>query len=185
MLLTTFTYTEPDLVTALQKNERHAFEYLYHHYSISLYRLCCRIMRDERKAEDVTQESFLKIWKNISQYSSDKGTLFTWMLNIARNTAIDSLRKDKRTTSNSCSSQFSGWEGTLSPMLVIYQPQSTTFDLRDLVEQLQPERKVLVDLVYFQGFTHEEVSEHLNVPLGTVKSRIRTALRDLRLYYLV
>ncbi|HEV7348812.1 RNA polymerase sigma factor [Telluribacter sp.] len=182
MATKTYSYSESDLIASLKRNERQAFEYLYDNYSGTLYCIICKIIKDEQKAEDAMQESFLKIWKNIQFYSSDKGTLFTWMLNIARNTAIDILRKDRR-VDNSKGTLFNGLDFGLNPF-ISYQPLASTFDLKDLVDRLRPERKVLVDLVYFQGYTHEEASEKLSMPLGTVKSRIRTALQDLRVLYI-
>ncbi|GAB3175016.1 RNA polymerase sigma factor [Telluribacter humicola] len=174
-----FSYSEPELIASLQRNERQAFEYLYDHYSGCLYSIICKIIRDENKAEDAMQETFLKIWKNIRSYNSEKGSLFTWMLNIARNTAIDMLRVDNRR-----GNQLDGLDSTYV-QIATYQPQPYTFDLRDLVGQLRPERKLLLDMVYFQGYTHEEVSQELCLPLGTIKSRIRTAIQDLRGYFVV
>ncbi|WP_247237263.1 RNA polymerase sigma factor [Telluribacter sp. SYSU D00476] len=172
-----FSYSESELIASLQRNERHAFEYLYDHYSGCLYSIICKIIRDETRAEDAMQETFLKIWKSIKSYNSEKGSLFTWMLNIARNTAIDALRVDSKR-----GNLYDGLDSTLVQM-AMYQPITYTFDLQDLVERLRPERKLLVDLVYFQGYTHEEVSEKLSLPLGTIKSRIRTALQELRVVF--
>ena len=87
-----YTYTEQELTTLLKSNDRSAFEYLYDHYSPALYGIIVKIVKDEERACDAMQDTFLKIWKNISSYNSEKGTLFTWILNIARNTAIDKLR---------------------------------------------------------------------------------------------
>ena len=123
------------------------------------------------------QDSFLKIWKNMGSYNPEKGSLFTWILNVTRNTAIDKLRVDAKT-------QMSvSWENVkeidLTPT-AIFNPTPSTIDLRAIVERLLPEKKVLIEMVYFQGYTHEEVSEKLSIPLGTVKSRIRKSLQELR-----
>jgi len=87
-------YCELELVALLKSNNKSAFEYLYDHYAPPLYGIVCRIVKDETKAQDVLQDSFIKIWKNIGHYQPEKETLFTWILNAARNTAIDRLRTD-------------------------------------------------------------------------------------------
>ena len=171
------TYTEFELVLLLKNNNREAFEYLYDRYSPALFGIILKIVKDEEKAADVMQDSFLKIWKNMGNYNSEKGSLFTWILNVTRNTAIDKLRVDVKT-------QMSvSWENVkeidFTPT-VIYNPSPSTIDLRAIVEKLLPEKKLLIEMVYFQGYTHEEVSERLSIPLGTVKSRIRKSLQELR-----
>ncbi|TDB65790.1 RNA polymerase sigma factor [Arundinibacter roseus] len=172
-------YSEEDLVASLKQNNREAYEYLYERYSGALFSVICKVLRDEEKAEDVMQDAFLKIWKSITSYDPAKGRLFTWMLNIARNSAIDAVRSEgRKPILDDITENLDRTEQNAS-----YQPSTSTLDLKALVENLKPERKLLVDLVYFQGYTQEEVSKELNIPLGTVKSRIRTALQDLKLYF--
>ena len=176
-MIVKFTYTEQELVSSLKCNNKEAFEYLYDHYSSALYGIILKIVRDEERAADVMQDTFLKIWKNISSYNVEKGSLFTWILNVARNTAIDRLRLDLK-NENSVS-----WDNVPESDLgnnVIFNPIPATIDIRAIVSRLLPEKSLLIDMVYFQGYTHEEVSEKLSLPLGTVKSRIRKALIELR-----
>lgn len=170
-------YTEHELIASLKCNSKEAFEYLYDHYASALYGIIMKIVKDEEKAADVMQDSFLKIWKNIGSYNNEKGTLFTWILNVARNTAIDRLRLDVK------KEKSVSWETVLESEMgtnVIFNPIPATIDIRAIVARLLPEKSILIDLVYFQGYTHEEVSEKLSLPLGTVKSRIRKALNELR-----
>ena len=179
MALRKTVYSEEELVTSLKQNERKAFEHLYDSYSAALYSVVHKIVRDDEKAEDVMQDAFLKIWRHIASYNPEKGRLFTWMINIARNTAIDAIRSENgRPAHDDIETSLERAEETAQ-----YQPSINTIDLRGLVEKLKPERKLLVDLVYFQGYTQEEAAEKLSIPLGTVKSRIRTALQDLKLYF--
>lgn len=173
------TYSEEDLVESLKQNDRAAFEYLYDHYSGALFNVICKVLRDNEKAEDVMQDAFLKIWKSIKSYDPAKGRLFTWMLNIARNSAIDAARSEGRKPGMDDISE----NPDRTDQNATYQPSPSTLDLKALVDTLRPERKILVDLVYFQGYTQEEASKELDIPLGTVKSRIRTALQDLKLYF--
>jgi len=170
-------YTEHELVKLLRSNDKHAFEYLYDNYAPALYGIICKIIKDQDEASDVMQDAFLKIWRCIGLYNSDKGTLFTWILNIARNTAIDKLRLNMKFANNL---ELGGVaEIDLARTMVVRQPESS-IDLRNFVDKLLPEKKLLIDVVYFQGYTHEEASEYLGIPLGTVKSRIRSALEDMR-----
>ena len=170
-------FTESELVSMLKQNNREAFEYLYDHYSSALYGIILKIVKDQDKAADVMQDAFLKIWKNMGSYNQEKGSLFTWILNVARNSAIDKLRVEVKTE------KVINWdlvkETDLAPV-AIYNPAPATIDLRAIVEKLLPEKKLLIEMVYFQGYTHEEVSDKLSLPLGTVKSRIRKSLKELR-----
>lgn len=174
------TFTENELVTLLKKNNREAFEYLYDRYSPALYGIILKIVKDDEKAADVMQDAFLKIWKNMESYNSDKGSLFTWILNVSRNTAIDKLRMDVKAEKVINLENVKEIDLT---SIAIYNPVPGTIDLRAIVGKLLPERKVLIEMVYFQGYTHEEVSEKLSLPLGTVKSRIRKSLQELRVVF--
>ena len=172
-------YSEDELVAALKRNERVAFEFLYDHYSGALFNIICKTVRDEERAADVLQESFLKIWKNIASYNPEKGRLFTWILNIARNGAIDSARVEgRKPMMDDIENRAVQNEPDVSGAL-----DTTSSEIKSIVNMLRPERKILIDMAYFQGYTHEEISEELQIPLGTVKSRIRTALQELKQYF--
>jgi RNA polymerase sigma-70 factor (ECF subfamily) len=170
-------YTEHELVILLKSRDRIGFEYLYDRYSAALYGIILKIVKSEDNAADVLQDTFLKVWKNIGTFHPEKGTLFTWLLNVARNAAIDKLRAEVK--SEKLIKLHTVAEEELSASMAVSY-MSVNFDLRTLVDNLLPERKALIDLVYFQGYTHEEASEYLSLPLGTVKSRIRKALQELR-----
>lgn len=174
-------YSEEELVVALKRNERAAFEFLYDHYSGALLNIICKTLRDEERAADVLQESFLKIWKNIASYNPEKGRLFTWILNIARNGAIDAARVEgRKPVMDDIDDRAALNERDTSEEL-----STASSEIKSIVNMLRPERKILIDMAYFQGFTHEEISEELKIPLGTVKSRIRTALQELKQYFAV
>ncbi|MFN3588942.1 MAG: RNA polymerase sigma factor [Spirosomataceae bacterium] len=172
-------YTEDELVASLKRNEKKAFEYLYDNYSSALYGIIFRVINDEIQTEDVMQEVFLKIWRKINDYDPSRGRLFTWMMNIARNSSIDHLRKDKVTLDDI--------DESVSKLdkMAHFQPEIATLDLRELMKKLKPERQILLDMVYLQGYTQEEAATKLNIPLGTVKSRIRIALQDLKNYFAI
>lgn len=178
MATKTNKYSEEELIDALKRNQRAAFDYLYENYSAALFGAICRIIPDEDKAADVLQDVFLKIWRNISKYETSKGRLFTWMMNISRNTCIDLLRREKGKYHVDIEDNIIQVDTKTS-----YQPDVSVIDLRGIIEKLRPERKVLLDLVYLQGYTQEEAAEQLEIPLGTAKSRIRVALQELKTYF--
>jgi len=174
-------YSEEELVVALQKNERTAFEFLYDHYSGALFNIISKTVRDEERAADVLQESFLKIWKNIASYNPEKGRLFTWIMNIARNGAIDAARVEGRKPAMDDIED----RAVQNQKDVSADSLTISSEMKAIIDMLRPERKILIDMAYFQGYTHEEISEELRIPLGTVKSRIRTALQELKQYFAV
>lgn len=175
------TLSEEELVLALRNREKTAVEALYDMYSASLFGVILRIVSDEATAEDVLQETFVKIWHSFSSYSADKGRLFTWMVNIARNLSIDKLRsKDFKNNSKN-----QGLENNVTSIdeqrNTVYKPE--LMGIKELVQTLKPEQKSILDLVYFKGYTHVEAADELGIPLGTVKTRLRMAIIELRKHF--
>jgi RNA polymerase sigma factor (sigma-70 family) len=169
-------YSEQELVALLQQRNEQAFSYLYDNYSGALYGIVNSIVINKESANDVLQNVFVNIWKKIESYDSSKGRLFTWMLNIARNAAIDEVRSKGY---NDAQKNQSLNENVDIPG-AITGPSVDDVGLKKVVMKLKEEMRILVDMSYFQGFTHEEISKALNIPLGTVKTRIRSALIQLR-----
>ena len=169
-------YSEPELVQLLQQRNRSIFSYLYDNYSGALYSVILNVVNEEELANDVLQEVFVKIWKQIDSYDSSKGRLFTWMLNIARNASIDMVRSKgfQNSRQNRELSEDVYSAGGTS------ETKTDQIGLRKLVYSLKQEYRVLVELSYFQGYTQDEIAKMLNIPLGTVKTRLRTALIQLR-----
>jgi len=169
---------EDTLVELLQQQNAKALAIVYDNYSSALYGIILRIVSHQEIAEDVLQEAFVKIWKNFSQYDASKGKLFTWMANLARNLAIDKVRS--KDFSNASKNQ------NIDNLVSFVDFKSSTsqnpdlIGLRKLVEALDPEQKKLIDLLYFGGFTQAEVADKLGIPLGTVKTRARMAIQNLR-----
>lgn len=162
----------------MKNKDQQAFARLYDSYSGAIYSIILQIVNDEELANDILQEVFVNIWRKIDMYDAEKGRLFTWMLNIARNASIDMLRS--RGYRNSKKNQ------SIQENVDITAPGSTeqmnidSIGLKKLLEKLKPEQRVLIDLSYFKGYTHEEIAEQEKIPLGTVKTRIRNALIQLR-----
>lgn len=170
--------SEEALISGLREKDAKALKTLYKQYSSALYGIICRMVNDDHLAEDILQESFVKIWNNAMSYEAGKGRLFTWMLNICRNTAIDKMRsKGYKTSKKTASDETVLLE---NPTKIYDDIKPDTIGLKDIVNKLKPELKILVDLVYFKGFTQQEAADELNIPLGTVKTRLRSALLVLR-----
>ena len=175
------TYTEPELVLALKERDNQAFAFLYDRYSGALYSIIRQIVTDNSElAADVLQEVFINIWRKIESYDPTKGRLFTWMLNIARNASIDTLRS--KSFQNSQKNQELPDNVNKGASGQTTQQNVDNIGLKKVLEKLKPEHRVLVDLAYFKGFTHDEIAEMMTIPLGTVKTRIRNALLQLREY---
>ncbi|GAB4402596.1 MAG: sigma-70 family RNA polymerase sigma factor [Bacteroidia bacterium] len=169
---------EQTIVAYLQQQDKRAIELIFRYYKTALYGVILKILEDEQWAEDALQESLVKIWRNGGSYDRTKGRLFTWLLNICRNTAIDKRRSKPFQVARQIQSQP---EGVGMPDdKQSHETPTDSIGVREMVQTLAPEQRVLLDLVYFQGYTHQEASDHLDIPLGTVKTRIRTAVQALR-----
>lgn len=160
----------------LQERNELAFNYLYENYSGALYGIVNSIVTDKEIANDVLQNVFVNIWRKIDSYDASKGRLFTWMLNIARNASIDEIRSKGFRDSQKNQSI----EENVDIAGASIGPSIDDVGLKKVLTKLKGELRILVDMSYFQGFTHEEISKALNIPLGTVKTRIRSALIQLR-----
>lgn len=175
---TTQTYDERELVSALRRKDNQAFGYLYDHYAGALYGVIRQIVGDVELSNDVLQEAFVNIWRRIDQYDESKGRLFTWMLNIARNAAIDKTRSKGFQQSSKLQPIIDGGD-SVHPSI---KPGVDDYGLKKIILKLKDEQRLLIELSYFQGYTHEQIAKALDIPLGTVKTRIRTALIQLRSY---
>jgi RNA polymerase sigma-70 factor (ECF subfamily) len=169
-------YQESELVSLLKKRQESAFNYLYDHYSGALYSVILSIVVDRELANDLLQEVFVKIWRQFESYDDNKGRLFTWMLNIARNASIDAVRSKNYQQSK----QNQELTEKVYKAGGDVQTNTDKIGLRAIVHKLKDDYKVLVELSYFDGFTQDEISKLLNIPLGTVKTRLRSALIQLK-----
>ena len=161
----------------LKKQNNEAFNYLYDNYSGALFTIINQIVADKDTASDVLQEVFVTIWQKMAMYDSAKGRLFTWMLNIARNASIDKLRS--KGYRDGLKNQPLA-ENVDTSIAISVQAVTSDVGLKKMLAKLKEEYRTLIDLSYFQGFTHDEIARILGIPLGTVKTRIRTALSQLR-----
>ncbi|MCB0535642.1 MAG: sigma-70 family RNA polymerase sigma factor, partial [Saprospiraceae bacterium] len=165
--------SEEELVALLHNNKRVAIQPLLDKYGDALYGVVLNIVHAQELAEDVMQETFVKVWKNADSYNAEKGRLFTWLVNIARYTAIDKIRTVK----------FKENQKTISLDRTVYENEQLSEEmevqdvgLRAVINSLEEKYRSLIDLLYLQGFTQTEAAEALNIPLGTVKTRSITAI---------
>jgi len=149
-------------------------------YSKSLFSVIHVLIKNREEAEDVLQDVFVKIWKNIDSYNESKGRFYTWIINIARNTSIDKLRsKDYNNTQKNLSSD------NFVNLLDESNKLSHKLDaigIQEFVKKLKPKCIEIINLLFFKGYTQQEASEELAMPLGTIKTQNRNCINDLRNY---
>ena len=166
---------EHHIVQLLEKGDQAAINLLYENYSDSLYGVILKITKNEELAQDALQESFVKIWKNAKKYDSSKAKLFTWLYRIARNTAIDKLRSFNNRFHKEV--QIDKSDVYILPTASLNQD---VIDLREHVTKLEEKYQIVLNALFFEGMTQQEASDELDIPLGTIKSRLKIGLRDLR-----
>jgi RNA polymerase sigma factor (sigma-70 family) len=166
------------LVLALKAKDQNAFTYLYDNYSGALNHTIFKMINNTELAEDILQETFVKIWSNIENYDVSKGRLFTWMISLTKNLTIDHIRgKAFKKQAALVSDEYLDLSKSETNTVI---EKFATNDLKEKLNILKENQKILIDLAYFQGYTQDQLSETLDIPLGTVKSRMRTAIMELR-----
>jgi len=166
------------LISQFQNKDEKAFESLYKMYGDSMHGVIYNIVRDHDIAKEVMQDVFIKAWNNSASYSAEKGRFFTWILNIARNAAIDKTRsKAFKNSKRNLNAEF---------FVDILQNNESLDDSTDaigikkFVKKLGKKCKEVIELLYFKGYTQKEASEALDMPIGTIKTRNRNCINDLR-----
>ncbi len=167
-----------ELVVQFKNKNVKAFESLYEMYNDSVSGVIFNIVRDKELAQEVTQDVFIKAWNNADAYSAKKGRFFTWIINIARNAAIDKTRSKnfKNNSKNLDANIFVDILETHDSL----DNSTDAIGIKNFVGKLKDTCKKLIELLYFKGFTQKEASENLEIPLGTVKTRNRNCLNELR-----
>ncbi|WP_022826301.1 RNA polymerase sigma factor [Hymenobacter norwichensis] len=173
---------EAELVQRLYRREEAALRVFDKRYGRILYRVIRLLVPTDEEAQDVLQESLLKIWSSFTRYDAGRGRLYTWAVNICRHQAVDHLR--------SARTRGAGRTTPLEEAPVAAQRPAPAYvpehlDVRANLRWLLPDQRVVLDLYYFQGYTQAEIAAHLDLPLGTVKTRCRQAVRQLALLYQV
>ena len=166
---------DSEVIAEIITKNKDALYRLYDKYAAALFGVILRICQDQALAEDVLQETFVKIWEKIESYDAEKGRFYTWAYRIAKNTALNSVRNTDKLIQK-------------DDLSVLKEEATTENDLdfqklNGAISMLEPHHQEAIALVYFRGYTHREANQEMGVPLGTFKSYIRQALQVLRESY--
>ena len=173
--------SEDMLVVGLKNNDSLAMSALYQMYSDSLYKVISTIVVIEEIAQDLLQETFIKIWKSFGMYDATKGRLYTWMARLARNLSIDYLRSSNHRNSSICEDLAEVTQQVEVTFQTNYNPE--LIGVKDMTKILNNDQKSALELVYFKGYTHVQAAEELNITLGILRSRLQSSISELRKVY--
>lgn len=172
---------DSDLVARLKRRDPDAMSELYNRYGRMMYSLILRIVRNDAVAEDLVQETFLRVWNRVHGFDQDRGALGPWVLTVARNRAIDYLRSVQ---GRDLESPLEAERMENPSLFLNLETDILNIDrmrrLKTAFEKLTPNQRTVIELAYYEGLSQTEMSEHLKQPLGTVKTWVRTALKLLR-----
>ncbi len=172
------TLLEKHIVELLQERNDKAISLLYENYGDTLYGVAHKVVRNDDLAQDVVQESFVKIWKKADTYDPSKAKLFTWLFRITRNTAIDKLRSVNTKLDKEIQIDVSDVYN-----LGVDSTRPEFMDIRDNLDKIESKYQIVLEALFFQGMTQQEASDELDIPLGTIKSRLKIGLRELKKIY--
>lgn len=168
---------EIDLMQRIAAHNQQAFHTLYQHYGKAVYSLAYRVLQNSTLAEEATQDTFLKVWRQAAHWDPNKGKLKNWLLTIAQFTAIDRLRQERRQPHLYPDSIEEAEEMHVLGVDAHWQDGTV---LRLLIARLPDEQSRLIDMAFFQGMSHNDIASTTQIPLGTVKTRLRSGLQKLR-----
>jgi RNA polymerase sigma-70 factor (ECF subfamily) len=169
------TEDDPSLLALVQSGDEHAMATLFDRYNRVVYSVALRVLRDPASAEDVLQEVFMQIWRNPDSFTAARGSLGGWLAIVARNRSIDALRRKRPTTSVDDIA-------LAAPCNLADEAERNSLmeRARSVIHELPTEQRKTLEMAFFDGLTHSEIAEMTGDPLGTVKTRIRSALLTLR-----
>ena len=174
---------DEELISFVGQGDAKAFTTLYDRHGHAAFSLAYRVVGDRQAAEDLAQEAFLKLWRSATSYRRERGSVRTWLLSIVRNRGIDQLRAQASRRRTQDRIEASAPRSQPSEAFAETWRNSQRDQVRDALNTLSlPQLKVL-ELTYFSGYTHVQVSELLDVPLGTIKGRMRLGLKKMRDYF--
>lgn len=172
---------DEDLLARVERGDADAFEVIYERHSRVAYSLAYRLLGDRQAAEDLVQDAFLSAWRNATAYSPMRGSVRTWLLSILHNRGIDKLRTSSAMNRRQEALEAMELRRPPAPDAATEGMERAMADtVRREMGTLPPEQVEVLTLAYYGGFTHQEIAEILQVPLGTVKSRMRLGLDRLR-----
>src|ERR687884_370345 len=172
-----------DLISLVEEADAEAFATLYDRHSRAAFSLAYRMMGDRQAAEDLVQDAFLKVWRNASSYRAERGSVRTWILSIVHNRGIDQLRSQASRRRTQDRIEAAAPRSQPSEAFAETWRNSQRDQVREALNTLPPEQLKILELAYFSGYTHVEISDLLGLPLGTVKGRMRLGLKKVRDYF--
>jgi RNA polymerase sigma-70 factor (ECF subfamily) len=180
LLMAVLAEGDAELVVRLQRRDPQALAELYDRYGRLAYSLMVRIVRDGALAEDLVQETFLRVWNRAQSFDAQRGALGPWLLAVARNRAIDYLRSASGRERNALEFEEVDHPSLYTDMERDILASDKARLIRAALAKLAPNQREVIELAYFEGLTQSEMAERMGQPLGTVKTWVRTALKNLR-----
>ena len=174
---------DEDLISLVEAADAEAFATLYDRHSRAAFSLAYRMMGERQASEDLTQDAFLKVWRGASSYRADRGSVRTWILSIVHNRGIDQIRSQASRRRTQEKIEASAPRSQPSEAFAETLRNSQRDQVREALNTLPPEQLKILELAYFSGYTHVEISDLLRLPLGTVKGRMRLGLKKIRDYF--
>lgn len=174
---------DEDLMSLVDEGDSQAFAVLYDRHGKAAYSLAYRMMGERQAAEDLVQDAFLRVWRSTASYRAARGSVRTWMLRIVHNRGVDQLRSlsSRRRTQDKV--EASAQTSQPSEAFAETWRNSKREQVRDALKALPPEQLKILELAYFSGYTHVEIAELMDLPLGTVKGRMRLGLKKIKDYF--
>jgi RNA polymerase sigma-70 factor (ECF subfamily) len=174
---------DEELISLAQAGSAEAFAALYDRHSRSAYSLAYRMMGEKQSAEDLVQEVFLRVWRNSASYRTERGSVRTWVLSIVHNRGVDQLRSTASRRRTQDRVEASAPTSQPSEAFTETWRNNQRDQVRDALKTLPDEQLKILELAYFSGYTHVEIAGLLDLPLGTVKGRMRLGLRKVKDYF--
>lgn len=176
------TLNDEQLYERVQSNDKDALKILYRKYEKLLYTYAYKMTSDFNLAEEVVQDVFLKVWQKKDAYKRDRGTFATWLITLTRNSAIDQLRKKKVEMHeyDERDSMTASDKNQFSPIELKVLADEDASVIGKAIENLNEEQQKIIELFYFKAFSQSQIASEMNIPLGTVKSRLRLAVQHLK-----
>ena len=174
---------DEELISLAQSGNAEAFAALYDRHSRSAYSLAYRMMGERQSAEDLVQDAFLKVWRSSGSYRADRASVRTWMLSVVHNRGVDQLRSTASRRRTQDRVEASAPKSQPSEAFAETWRNSQRDQVREALKTLPDEQLKILELAYFSGYTHAEIAGLLDLPLGTVKGRMRLGLKKVKGFF--
>ena len=174
---------DEDLISLVETADAEAFATLYDRHSRAAFSLAYRMMGERQASEDLAQDAFLKVWRSANSYRAERGSVRTWLLSIVHNRGIDQIRSQASRRRTQEKIEASAPRSQPSEAFTETWRNSQRDQVREALNTLPPEQLKILELAYFSGYTHVEISDLLGLPLGTVKGRMRLGLKKIKDYF--